>query len=400
MHFKKVIMNKSIPILTPLRGIAALGVVFFHARLIFFPQWKDSLTEYTYFFENGYLWVDLFFILSGFVMLHVYQTTFSKGVNYSNWRRYMWLRFSRIYPLFLSTLLVLLGWETVKYTANIGFYGGALFESWGLSGIPAFHGPFNRAEALLPNFLMLHGVMEKDLSWNISSWSLSVEWLSYMVFPFLVPILVRTKLAAVIPVIFVLALLAINTTHGSLDVTGGALAYLRAISSFALGAWMRTIALSLHGKKRVNNDGLLLLVFLACIRLLHLPKTSAHNVLTVILFALLVFVSAQQTERNTLVFKLLDNRITRFLGDISYSLYLWHAVILLAGIEVIHLLLPRQLALWNSQTSWQAAGLGGLIFITATIAISALSYYLLERPAMKVLRKLYRKQNRTASITI
>ncbi len=180
-------MNKQIPILTPLRGFAALCVVFFHARLIFFVQWKEPVSEYTHFIENSYLWVDLFFVLSGFVMMHIYQQTFSKGVTVAKWRYFMWLRFARIYPLFLVTLLILVLWESIKYFSATGFYGGPLFDSWGMSGIPAFAGPFNRSDTLMSNFTMLHAVINKDLSWNISSWSLSVEWLCYMVFPLLIP---------------------------------------------------------------------------------------------------------------------------------------------------------------------------------------------------------------------
>ena len=384
-------MNKSIPILTPLRGIAAICVAFFHARLVIFPQWKDTLIEYTHFLENSYLWVDLFFILSGFVIMHVYQNTFFKGINFYNWSKFMGLRFSRIYPLFLATLLVLVAWETFKYIANIGFYGGALFDGWRMSGIPAFQGPFNRGDALIPNIMMLQGVLEKDLSWNISSWSLSVEWLSYMVFPFLVPVLMQKKVSLAIPVLFIISLVAINSHHGSLDITGGVLAYLRALSSFALGTWMCTITLSEKTKERINSDMLLLVIFLMCIYALHLPALPFNDVFIIMVFALLVFISAQQQQRNTVIFKLFDNKVTQFLGDISYSLYLWHAVILLVGIEIINLLLPQQLVLWHLQTRWISAIVGGFFYMAVVLVISTFSYYYLEKPAMRGLRQFFQR---------
>ncbi|MGF1737394.1 acyltransferase family protein [Photobacterium satsumensis] len=390
--------NTSIPILTPLRGIAATCVVLFHARLILFPQWMTPLAEYTHLIENGYLWVDLFFILSGFVMMHVYKSTFSLSVTPAGWGKFMWLRFSRIYPLFIITLLVLIAWESFKASNGIGFYGGALFDKWGMTGIPAFEGPFNRSEALLPNILMLQGVLVKDLSWNISSWSLSVEWLSYMVFPFLVPILLRKRLSYLIPVIFVIGLLYINHAKGSLDVTGGMLAFIRAITSFAMGAWLYTFRLSAPKQAFLNNDLPLLAIFAACIGILHFPKGGYHNVMAVSAFALLVFVSALQTDRTTAVFKLLDNRFTRFLGDISYSLYLWHAVLLLAGIEIVHWVFPDQLAAWYSQTSWLAATLGGVSFMTLAIGISTLSYYYLEKPAMRALRARVHRNTTASSV--
>lgn len=129
-----------LPLLTPLRGFAALFVVLYHARLVLFPQWKSPIADYTYFLERGYIWVDLFFILSGYVMIHVYRNTFKDGVTLSNWRQFMWLRFSRIYPLFLITLLTLIAWESFKASEGILFYAGPLAESWGLAGQAPFEG--------------------------------------------------------------------------------------------------------------------------------------------------------------------------------------------------------------------------------------------------------------------
>lgn len=380
-------MKSTIPILTPLRGIAAICVVFFHARLILFPQWMAPLTEYTHFVENGFLWVDLFFILSGVVMMHVYQPSFVQDISLSKWKSFMWMRFARIYPLFFITLIVLILWETVKASHGIGFYGGALFEKWGMSGIPAFEGPFNRTESILANILMLHGLIVKDLSWNISSWSLSVEWLSYMVFPFLVPFLSRKKLSFLFPTICLIGLLYINHSKGSLDVTGGISAFIRAITSFTLGAWMYTLSISTKQQRLLNNDFALLTVFAICIGLLHLPKSNYHNVFVVLSFAALVFIAIKQSERDTPVFKVLDNRFTRFLGDISYSIYLWHAVLLLAGIELANLLFPEQLITWQSQTSWATACVGAVIFIATVIGISTISYFWIEKPAMRALRR-------------
>ena len=399
-------MKNAIPILTPLRGIAALCVVFFHARLILFPQWMTPLQNYTHFIENSYLWVDLFFILSGFVMMHVYANAFSRDKENPassppshalSWGQFMWLRFSRIYPLFFITLVVSLVWESVKSANGLGFYGGALFESWGVSGIPAFDGPFNRFDALLPNLFMLHGITETDLTWNISSWSLSVEWLSYMVFPFLVPLLLRKKLSYLTPLLFIAGLCVVNASKGSLDATGGVLALLRALSSFVLGAWLQTVTLSPRRQQFFNHDITLLVVMMLSLGLLHLPTYSYHNVIVVASFALLVFVAAQQTERKSPVFLLLDNKITRFLGDISYSLYLWHAVLLLAGIEIAHHLMPEAVALWYSQTSWFTAGIGALVFALVTIGLSALSYFYFEKPVMKWLRARMKKAPTSSS---
>ncbi len=117
-------MNQSLPLLTPLRGIAALMVVLFHARLLLFPQWMESIAGHTQLIENGYLWVDLFFILSGLVLAHVYGETFARTPRTIGYGRFLWLRLTRVYPLYLVTLLLLVGWELYKAHHGIGFYAG------------------------------------------------------------------------------------------------------------------------------------------------------------------------------------------------------------------------------------------------------------------------------------
>ncbi len=121
-------MNLSLPLLTPLRGMAALMVVLFHARLLLFPQWMESIAGHTQLIENGYLWVDLFFILSGLVLAHVYGEAFARTPRTISYGRFLWLRLTRVYPLYLVTLLLLVGWELYKANHGIGFYAGPLFK--------------------------------------------------------------------------------------------------------------------------------------------------------------------------------------------------------------------------------------------------------------------------------
>lgn len=229
--------NKFLPVLTPLRGLAALFVVLFHARLILFPQINPEIKLYSAFLENAYLWVDLFFILSGYVMLHCYQQTFSSGITRQSWQRFIWLRFTRIYPLFLITLLCLIAWESYKQQHGIGFFGGALLNSWGLAGIPAFAGPFNTSQTLLSNLLMLQGLSNYGLSWNIAGWSLSIEWLCYLAFSFSVPFLLRLR--SKLPLLLLVnagILISLISLYGTLDLTTGIGALLRGWIGFTTGA--------------------------------------------------------------------------------------------------------------------------------------------------------------------
>ena len=91
--------------LTPLRGIAALWVVLYHYAVIYFPSLHPQ--TYTQLLGKGYLAVDLFFILSGFVLAHVYREAFTQEVS-GNYLKFLFARIARLYPLHLFVLALVL----------------------------------------------------------------------------------------------------------------------------------------------------------------------------------------------------------------------------------------------------------------------------------------------------
>jgi Acyltransferase family len=87
--------------LTPLRGVAALWVVLFHYCWHFPAVHADRYTGAVY---KGYLAVDLFFMLSGFVISHVYHGAFARRITVRRYRDFLKARVARIYPLHLTVL--------------------------------------------------------------------------------------------------------------------------------------------------------------------------------------------------------------------------------------------------------------------------------------------------------
>ena len=118
--------NPYLTTLTPLRGIAALIIVIYHCSFMVMGYLPPG---YTHFFDNAWLWVDFFFVLSGFVMCYAYAKYFNKGVTWDKYKKFIGARFARIYPLyFISTLIVFISTLFIlHYATSISPFMGAIF---------------------------------------------------------------------------------------------------------------------------------------------------------------------------------------------------------------------------------------------------------------------------------
>jgi peptidoglycan/LPS O-acetylase OafA/YrhL len=151
--------------LTPLRGIAALLVVIFHSNL----QFPFMPSGYTHLISSGWLWVDFFFVLSGFVIAYAYGAEFRDSLSRGSYWRYIRSRFARIYPLHLFTLV----WALIV---------SIIIRSLATGLDPFFAAIFNPAAA--PACLLLVQPLNLYITapLNTPSWSLSTEWWVYMIF--------------------------------------------------------------------------------------------------------------------------------------------------------------------------------------------------------------------------
>lgn len=170
-----------------IRGLAALAVVFWHWQHFFFqgstfvPYEMEQQPFYSVFFlfyQTGWLAVDFFFSLSGFIFFWLYAREIAER-KIGGWEFFV-LRFSRLYPLHIATFVfVLLAQQWVM--ARTGDYFVVPFND-------LYHGVLNV-------FMASSWGMEKGPSFNGPIWSVSVEVLMYLVF-FIVCLMFRQRLWA------------------------------------------------------------------------------------------------------------------------------------------------------------------------------------------------------------
>ncbi len=305
--------------LTPLRGIAALWVVVFHFCWYFPAVHPERYTGAVY---KGYLAVDMFFVLSGFVITHVYKEGFARRVTGRRYRDFLKARVARIYPLHITVLLLFVATATAERAASYALRGS--FEPIPLLGERSLGG-------FLANVVMLQGLWARELSWNDPSWSISLEFLAYLLFPLFFPVLWRAGPAAKTGLggllLVALGWLAYRT-GGYFNQWNGTYAILRCLPEFLAGMLLYSAYQSGIFASVLATDAALAAVVLLLAALLHL---GAPDLAIIPLFPLLILAAVRNRGRCA---PLLNSPPLMWLGDISYSLYLLHWFVLFVTTEI------------------------------------------------------------------
>lgn len=350
---------------TSLRGIAALLVVFYHLQ--FGAAFRFSWETATPFFDKGYLWVDLFFILSGFVIAYSAQADERAPYRWPEIKSFWIARFARIYPLHLVCLLALLGIK-LAFAVLGPLIGKQLVDpdQWSTNSW------LNFFEQL---FLLNAWGLTGRVGWNIPSWSISAEMFAYLLFPALAALLVRGGRGAML--LIVAAALAfygwVAATDGDLDIVKG-LAIARCLTGFAIGM----ILFLLRARIARLPDGVLgLLQFAALAFVLPTLLFGLNDVIAIPGFILLV--AATWTDRGWLA-KPLALRPLIWLGEISYSVYLVHVVLLAPWVSMA----PGPLAkLGLSPETIRALVIASALILVLSVA--SFTYRFVEQPARKAI---------------
>lgn len=364
--------------LTPLRGIAALLVVVFHSNLILMAFMPPG---YTHFVENGWLWVDFFFVLSGFIMSYVYGKKFAENVSRAEYWRYLGARFARVYPLHLVTLL----WALVSCIAIV-HYATAL--------APFFAAMFNPGAAPA-SLLLLQGMhLFKAAPLNTPSWSLSTEWWVYMIFPFLVPTFARLKVVgklaatALLVGFYVVLRYWVGPKagpmggHPTLNMVQD-FGFFRCVAGFLLGMLVFEFYRSGLGRELFRQSASFVVVFGGCLVAMHLGALD----LAILAFFPFILLTAAYNE--TGIKRVLDTRPLQRLGDWSFSIYMVHVPIMLMYLVVRVKRQPDVFAdfmkLISTPPDYRLGAILCPILVVLTVLVAACMYRFVEVPARNYL---------------
>jgi len=354
-----------IPALTGLRGIAALLVAVYHIN----PPDRASASPVVHFVGKGYLWVDLFFVLSGFVIALNYSHLFAAGWSRRAWGDFLLRRLARVYPLYLAVT------------------GAGIALTLAHLRLPALPSEGGR-EMAAANLLMIQ-------SWGLApsingaAWSLSTEWAAYLLFPALVSLALFMRpalawsalLAALLATVATVALTMHDGAYhsGPLDAYDGRTAepLLRCLGGFTLGLVLcraarseRLLALASHDATIAAGVLLLILGLVA----------EVHDLLVYPLFALLVI---GLYGNRGIVSRIFGCRPVYRLGVLSYSVYLLHPYLVAPRAELQASLAPRLSAI--------GAGIGAnLAVYGALLLAAALAYRSIEEPGRRWTQRLGR----------
>lgn len=352
--------------LTIARGLAAWLVVLFHIRsgMPWLPETVHTIID------KGYLAVDFFFLLSGFVIyLSAHKVMLDDGM--AAILAFLRRRFARIYPLHA----VILG-ATVLFVLLLTATGRDT------SGYPWWELPLHIT-------LTQNWGFTEQLSWNHPAWSISTEFAAYLFFPVIIlatPITRAPRWLLACGMMASIAIMAAYLYLSGLTILGATIAkygLIRCLFEFSAGTMLCAFWLQCQGK---SEKWPFITAILLCAASAILWASHAANELWAFptIAVCSIFLIAQASRHYNAEAASPPVRALLYIGEISYATYLAHFM----------LFIWFKIALVEKATNippWQVA-----LFLMLTLLASVLLYHGVEKPGRRILGKpgfSFRKSN-------
>lgn len=363
--------------LTGLRIVAAVWVVLFHFRPLLHaaaPGFSEALAPVL---NCGAQGVDLFFILSGFVLTWNYLDRMGPAWSLGATTRFLWLRLARVWPVYLVTMHLAALW--VIFTLHVGH-------------VPAENTDQFTALSYVRQLFLVQLWFQPffdDSSWDGPAWSISAEWLAYLMFGVLILVVFRVAratrargllwlavAASLPPVLLLLASGHFYTPWSWLP---------RIVMQFIAGALACAAVrrLQLTDRMRLAGGYASVLIAAAIVGILYyfdahpIPNVSDSSGVVDLLFVPLVVALA--IGAGTLP-RVLSTRVLVYGGQISFALYMVHELVHTSWLWAAE---QFELTIDGVPGKFIVAGLLGLAVLAAMVL-----YHTVEEPARHWMRRM------------
>jgi peptidoglycan/LPS O-acetylase OafA/YrhL len=368
-------LGKRFDSLDSFRGICALLVAFMHLPVLHHFYFSS-------FVRHSFLFVDFFFVLSGWVISYAYMDRLKTSADLKS---FALRRFGRVWPLHVAVLSIFILFQLAALFAqmhsNITLPKPAFTGNWDPTAIPL-------------HLLLIQAIHSgREGTWNLPSWSISVEFWTYIIFALL---LILPPRRWVIPVSFLLmagGLFVVFTLSPRLMDTTYDYGIFRCWGGFFAGVIAQHIWQQSNHRLSTRSWTLLeIAVLVAAIVFVSLLGATPWSILAPLIFVPVVYIFAHEEG---FIGKFMQGKTLRLIGLWSFSIYMVHglyALILFRNVPrileskmgwdiVTYLELNGQdLVLMNLQSPW-LNDVVALIYLLMVVATAAASYRYIEVPA-------------------
>lgn len=344
-----------------LRGLFSLAIVFFHYPIEFLPKMIGQL----FLVRESYIFVDFFFVLSGFVIALNYSNILTK----SQLIEFLKRRFIRLFPLlFYSSAIFLIYMLLRDFALSNNFLNNA-FKYSVQTNITVLFTDFLNTICFLnsTNILTTKNII------NSPSWSISAEMISYILYGVIAYCFKKKPIIAHC-IIFLGSLIFLISLGKGIGVTYN-FGFVRCMMSFSAGCLVYYISYS----KSISIKNYVEIIA-SCVLLMilfinhHLNVDSSikpyFSLITMpITFSFIIFILLRT---NSYLSWFIERPFNKYLGKISYSVYLNHWIVVL--------LIPKFLFRVLELQKHDIYMIFVLLFsVTITILYSHLTYFYIEK---------------------
>lgn len=375
MGYRGVRMKERFLALDSFRGLFALSVVMYHMHVF------GSFTELK-FFRGSSLFVDFFFVLSGFVITHGYA--YRDNMSFSS---FAISRSFRLFPLHIFMLFVFI---TIEIGKVFAYKNGYVFNN------ESFTGPMAVSQ-ILPNLLLIQSWISiaDSLSFNYPSWSISIEYYMYMIFFF--TLILTKKYRIVLWSIISLGMFCLvltNSVFPANEVKSGLFCFFSGSLTYVMFKNIKYIRPNLILSSIAEVICLVFVYFVVS------SEFEYKGVIAIILFSLTILVYSFEGGFLSLVLK---QPPFKRLGELSYSIYMTHAAVLFliisamlilqktTGINFTQMIEKERTMNIGNEVANNILSLG---ILSLVVCISTLTHKYIEKTGQSLGRKLITKETR------